>query len=883
MAKLIGRILTKLGPLVSFAAAVVFFAGDPARVAAQVSSRITTTPICIQDGFGPAGDALPFDGVNYCFPTAESMLLSYLGVNGFNQIAPSSPTSADGLNLVEVMGGLMGTDPLAGTGGNWPSAIQVYLAAKGIGPSAYSLNIMGSPTPSQLSNLNQNLTAVLLPTTYFDSSGNAEGGHAIAMLGQGVNAQGQASPNTLVLDNPGPATFAPVADTSINSLQYLNTVATSGTLAADGALEWDPNQYPGFWGGTTGVIVGAVALTINPSQLSVNNPALATWTLSTSQQINLQNGYLSVLAPMTGPGGIVKGDGGMLELEAPNSTSGSNTIVSGTLQSDVAAGLPFGTGAIQLQAATLQLMPGYPLEGGGTATVSLTAASGAGNQLTFMYGATLGLSRNGNSSLQFTIGGNTNGTTANLARSSGSKGTLVIASADGTASLGGSDQVLVAGSGGNLPALTNGIVAPYIVAENNDTNGSGDFLTYGSNGFALAAYSTATSISSAGTSAVFEAKAAQSFSSTATAQVYALNVGPYTVSGGRLKVGSQTGGQAGLILNGGTISTTKLSFGSAEGLIYASRAGGTISSIITGSGSLTTFGPGLLTLTASNASTGAVRVNSGTLVAASTKGSATGSGAVTVQDNATLQVSGGAGGAGGTTLATGATLLLSGGTLNGALTMNTGSYLFGSGTITGSATIYGTIGSSTTDPSAAPYTGVENLKFTNGSVNLVSTTYLWRLNALDAAPADAGTNWSLLDFTNAGANLGLPGSAINLNVDFGPGVPTPNSGNAFWSQPHQWLIAEEPGGFNNLWWNFGFPAFSQGYFSASTDAGFDSAYIEYTPYQINGQWGTNGGGTWSGTGNWSIGDVPGEVHRRATTAGTTSGEDDGARTRTWLK
>ena len=90
------------------------------------------------------------------------MLLSYLGVNGFNQIGPSSPTSADGLNLVRVMAGLMGTDPINGTGSNpgLASAIQVYLAAKGIGTSDYTLTSLSSPTISALASLNQNQTVV---------------------------------------------------------------------------------------------------------------------------------------------------------------------------------------------------------------------------------------------------------------------------------------------------------------------------------------------------------------------------------------------------------------------------------------------------------------------------------------------------------------------------------------------------------------------------------------------------------------------------------------------------------------------------------------------------------------------------------------------------
>ena len=416
----------------------------------------------------------------------------------------------------------------------------------------------------------------------------------------------------------------------------------------------------------------------------------------------------------------------------------------------------------------------------------------------------------------------------------------MIAPAGGTAALGVSERVIVNGTGGNLPALSNGIVAPYIVAEDNDGSGSGDFLTYGSGGFAKAAYTKAstTPITSAGTNAVFEANVAQTVPSNTTAQVYALKVGPVAVGGGSsstLNVGPQSSGQAGVILNGGTISTTNLNFGSAEGLIYTSQAGGTISSTIQGSGGLTTFGPGALMLTAANSYTGTTNINSGTLVAANTFGSATGSGAVTVRTERNTPGQRERGlrpAARRDHREYGATLLLDGGTVAGPLTMNSGSYLFGQGTIAGPATIYGTIGSSTTDPAAAPYTGVEHIMFANSTTNLLSTTYSWRLNALDDAPADAGTNWSLLDFLTAGAQLGNQSHPFHLTLDLGAGVADPNSGNAFWSRPHQWLVADAPNQFSYVWYGYDFPAFSQGSFSASVDAGFRDLYVDYTPNPV---------------------------------------------------
>jgi autotransporter-associated beta strand protein len=370
-------------------------------------------------------------------------------------------------------------------------------------------------------------------------------------------------------------------------------------------------------------------------------------------------------------------------------------------------------------------------------------------------------------------------------------------------------------------------------------NGSGDFLTYGSAGFSKATYTQATStaINSATATTVYEANVSQTVTTGTTAHVYALKVGASTIDGGALKVGSQVSGdQAGVILNGGTIATTNLNFGAAEGVVYTSQAGGTISAVVKGSGGLTTFGPGTLTLTAANTYTGSTQINSGTLLAANTTGSATGSGDVTVFSTATLQVTGQVGVNGSTpsttTVNSGGTLLLSGGTVNGTLTMASGSHLFGTGTVADTATVSGIIGNSATDPSAAPFTGVNNVTFSGSSTTFNSSTiYAWRLNVLDDTPANAGVNWSLLHFTTQTGTIymGTSNSHFNFTLDLGANVPDPNSGNAFWGQSHSWLVAQAPYAFNSIYWYSAFPTYDQGYFSLSVDAQLVNVYVSYTP------------------------------------------------------
>jgi MYXO-CTERM domain-containing protein len=847
-------------------AAAAWLALWPAWVCAGgYTNKITTTPNYIQDNFGPAGDDLPFDGLEYCCPTAVTMSLSYLGINGFNQIGPADPTTAQGLNLDEVLSGLMGTDPFNGTY-SITGAIATYLSAKGIGASDYSLTVYDSPTMSQLANIDQGQTVVDLGIGWYPPDGIRAGGHVIALDSPEVNAQGQLSPQTLAINNPDPGAIAPFADDPATSLQYMNTIPTSGNLTGDGALELDPAQYSDYLGTTTAVIEMATALTVNASEQSVNAPAVSPWTIISTQSMNLNNGTLQVIAPINGAGGISEATDGVLDLVQPDSSTGANTITAGVLESNVWTGQPLGTGSITLNAGTLELSPEYVL-----AAVNLTAASAAGATFIFGQGSSLILDANSNPSLTLTIGGNTDGVTPNLVR--WGNGTLVIVAGDGAANLGTIDRLFVKGNlqGGNLPSLPDGIVAPYVVAQDNDANASADFVTCLGNGFVIASYPAvanylttgSTSITSAPSDAIFVADENQTLPAGRTAQVYALSVNGSTVSGGSnsgLEIGPMTSGYGGLILNGGSVTVPQLVFGAAEGLVYASKANGTISSVIQGSGGLTTFGPGTLTLSGNNAYTGGTNVESGILNAANAAGSATSTGAVMVYANATLEVSGSnavAGGTGGTTINSGGTLWLNGGTLAGPLTLN--GVLEGQGTISGPATLNSTIGSPTASkPDDITFTG----SVTGAAQN--SIVYNWQLDALDDNPADKGINWSLLNFTNSQVDFGtgnsngvLTGLAFTLNL--GAGLPDPNSGNPFWNVSHQWLVADSSQGMV-LWYQVGAAHFAQGSFSISTTYPYNDVYEEYTPFpQPQGTeiatW-NSGSGSWTGGGNWLYNIIP---------------------------
>ena len=179
----------------------------------------------------------------------------------------------------------------------------------------------------------------------------------------------------------------------------------------------------------------------------------------------------------------------------------------------------------------------------------------------------------------------------------------MIAPAGGTAGLGASERVIVNGTGGNLPALANGIVAPYIVAKDSDSNGSGDFLTLWPGRLCQDNLHQGQhdvhyiGRNHRGLRGQCGSDCSEQHDRPGRGR---LKVGPVAVGGGSsstLNVGPQSSGQAGVILNGGSINTSNLNFGSAEGLDLHQPGWGHDFLHNRGSGGLTTFGPGALTPT----------------------------------------------------------------------------------------------------------------------------------------------------------------------------------------------------------------------------------------------------------------------------------------------
>jgi autotransporter-associated beta strand protein len=801
----------------------------PAGAAAGFSDKITTTPLLVQDGFGYGGIKLPADGLVYCGPTAVAMSLLWLGKNGWNQIGPTAPTEASALSLDLLLAGLAGTTPFGGTSAAYlQDAVAAYLNAGGIASSAFTYPSGGIKQPSieLIAKLNQHQTVVTLLLGWYqlDSSTNTYlrvGGHFVAVLGQQ-----QPNPQDLIIGNPCPSALQTVPDLPAYARQTLPTSNFTGS-SPDLPVQPKPDtyylQFPDItwleWSQPiTPVLEAVYPLTVAMSEQSRNWPPRATWSLDTPETIDTNGASWVVFAPLAGAGGIDKQGDGTLTLWGSNATTGPNQIAGGTLAS-VATSSPFGTGSITMSGAALAVRPG-----GSGADVALAVAGGQNAQLSFSGPTALHLAIGDNESLAVTLGGPASSGSPGLVQTG--PGALIISiDADATA-LGGACTVSVPAGIGNLVSSP---IALSIVAQSAEAGGAIDFLTYGESGFVLPGYtySSLTDINSASASDVYSVNDAQTLDADATASVLALKVGPYKVNAAGanavLEVGPQQAGQAaGLIFNESSLTGFTLDLGASDATIYASGTA-LVDAVIGGSGQLSFFGPGTLSLTGANACTGAVIVPAGTLAANNSAGSATGTGPVTIQGAGILSLNGTVSGA--ISAEDGGTVMLQSGTAAGSLMIDDQSTLEGLGNVVGTATLNGQI-------IAGPAPG--SIAF-QGAVSMNATTmFTWTLfDLVDNATVGQSPQWNSLLFTGAksGLQIGQDGNAFIVFLDMTQlGSEDPNSNNEFWMSSHRWTLFQSKNGYQTLWWSgLEQPRFRMGYFSLSSDSNYLFVYLNFTP------------------------------------------------------
>lgn len=744
------------------------------------------TPDLVQTDFGPNGSALPFDGSSYCGPTSAAMAIGYLNAAGFTQLLEPSP---DYLNLVKVLSGLAGTSD---SGGSYSSGVldgvSTYFLAKGIGPGAQTItssNDGNHRTIAEIAaeNVEQNILIGLIGW-YSEDGGvyTRDGGHFVVITGQSEGAT-----DTLTVHNPFPNALLDVSNIPANVEQTVAVVDfvatpsnTSPSLGNATYLQFDtPVVGPTI--ATQGILEQVFKIRLDASQLPSNGFTPADWAITSATTLNTGGGDLTVAARVTGAGGIIKSDEGRLIFSNEVALTGDHEIKAGAIVAEAIAGDAFGTGSIALSGTgQLHVHP----DDSSPAPVALALASRAdtvsdpGAVVSFSGSNVISLRRGANPTLTVTLGGNSGNGQANLTQL-GSAPTLIIDATD----LGGSEKLLVRGTGGNLPAVTNGTVGGNIVGVNGQ---NGHFLTYDAADGLRNATTVSGDINAAGATDLYRATGNQTI--TASASVYALMIENVEVSGnGTLSVGGGAA-YAGLLFNGGTLSAQTLALGSSQAAIFTSAAGGTIDSSITGTGGLVKFGPGDLTLGSASAGlSGTAYVNSGSLILDAA--GAVGSSDISVRTGAKLHVLAAGSVTGNVTASASSQIQLDGGTLAAVeVQSNTGpsgpvqgATLSGHGTVTGDVSLNGYIASD-------PNFGAGTLTFDGLITTGAGAAFIWSLGSLvDNSDGTAGTDWNSLVLTNPDATFGSAINTVSLFFDFQSGFD-PNSGNAFWDADHQWTL-----------------------------------------------------------------------------------------------
>ncbi len=297
------------------------------------------------------------------------------------------------------------------------------------------------------------------------------------------------------------------------------------------------------------------------------------------------------------------------------------------------------------------------------------------------------------------------------------------------------------------------------------------------------------------------------------------SAGSSTWDGSTLSFSASSGQQVNLVGNVGSNNATFDDTGLVNGsTVNVPTAVNALSLSVTNTGGTYTFtGPGSVT--------------AGTV-------SKTGSGALVINTalNATVSITAGTLGGNGTIL--------------GPVTVGSGA------TLTPGATV-STVGQMTMvySSTAGPFFNVD---FSSGG------TYLWKLGSslVDNSSGTAGTNWDLLNMTQAG-NLNFGGSA-QLALSFA-GSANPNSGNAFWNNNHTWVIASGDTAYATLISQYA-PivggsilgnSYSSGTFSLQGDTSSDLVlkFTSVLKQARNLFWSANGsGGLADGAGAWSSAD-----------------------------
>lgn len=562
-------------------------------------------------------------------------------------------------------------------------------------------------------------------------------------------------------------------------------ISTSISLFGSGAIHLDGGAIGSF--NTTGRVIGSNAVNIGGNVQIGGSGVLSTGFIrfdgatdlggatrqitAIANSVNSGFGSGAIFTGIVSNGGLTKAGSGIMTLSNNGNTfTGATTVNAGNLA--------ISTGALASSASVTLANSGAALSLGlnGTTDIrNLTGVSGSSIRTDFTISGT---------SLARTLAVNqaTDGTYAGSFVEGGSrpislvKSGAAILTLTGTGSFTGSTTV----SGGTLRIAGAGLL------------GSATYAGNVTNDATLHFDSTATQTLSGivgGTGSLLKSN---------TGSLILTNnndyAGSITVSGGTLQVGNNS--TAGFIGNSATVVNN-------AAMVWHRSNDTNVGNNISGSGTLTKLGGGLLSLNGTNTYTGTTTISEGTLRIGNggTSGSAgsgeiinnaalvfnrsdafsvanviSGTGTLTKDAAGTLTLTGSSTYTGATTVAAGVLAIGAAGSLGGtSVTVDSGATLAGAGSFGGAVTILGDH-----NPGFSPGTQT----FTAGLSYGAASTLLWELTA--NTTSGRGASFDAVDVTGGTFTL-TSGSSIDLSlagVDFT---------DLFWTSNRSWLVVDLSG------------------------------------------------------------------------------------------
>jgi filamentous hemagglutinin family protein len=501
-------------------------------------------------------------------------------------------------------------------------------------------------------------------------------------------------------DSLGTATIN-VLDGGVFSLYNSNTVPNNVKIAGNGSplagAIYGANTGALMAGGT-GNLTGTLTLTANARvgnsptlkggiigsyDLDINNGALI---------INTDAGDVSFAGKITGAGGLTKQGSNTLTLSGANTYTGATTVSAGTLAvttnnalGSTAAGTTVASGAaLDIQNVDYSTTEAITLNGGtiktstGTSSfagaITLGAASTfdvSGTQLTLsgIVSGSHGITKNGSGSLSLYANNSYTGTTTlNAGITYASHNSAFGDTSAGTTVNSGADLAIANGKSIDEPLTLAGGTLRGAGASGNTATSSGA-ITLAANSYLSNNDGMTLTVSGpiSGSYGITKANAGTVVLS--GANTYS---GTTTISAGTLQVGA--GGTAGTLGSGSVTNNAALSFNRSDAI--------TVSSVISGTGTLIQAGSGTLTLSGANTYSGTTTISAGTLAVTANDALGTNAAGTTVASGAALDLQ-------NVTYSTTEAITLNGGTLKtstgtssfaGAITLGAASSVDVSGT-----------------------------------------------------------------------------------------------------------------------------------------------------------------------------------------------------------